>query len=99
MICLESSKLACSSKQKLFWVPHAKFAQVLLVHTTAATVRRCYSTVTHLGTLPTDPRKLVPISLLFDLLEQWKEEELPLRALQGPKLGSKIVSSWNPTRR
>lgn len=83
MICFESAKLACSSKEKLFQVPHAKSAQVLLVHTTAAAARRYYSTVTPLGTLPTHPEMLVPISLLFDLLEQPKEEELPLRSVQG----------------
>ena len=57
---------------------------------TAETARRYYSITKHVGLLPTHPEKYGPISLLFDLLEQWKEHELPLRALPGSKSGQKL---------
>jgi hypothetical protein len=99
MMCFESPQLACSSKEKLFLMPHAKFARFWLMLLTAVTARRYKSTTQHLSLLPTHPEKRGPISLLFDLLEQSKVSELALRALRGPKLGAKIPPSWNLTRR
>lgn len=98
MVCFESSQLACSLQVRLVWAPHANFTRFWLMRRIAVTARRYDSTTKHMGLPPTHPEKHGPMSVDFDLLEQSKEEELPLRALQGPKKGSKIVPSWNLTR-
>jgi hypothetical protein len=85
MMCFESLQLACLSKEILLLMLHAKFARFWLMRRRAETTRRYSFGTKHLGLLPTHPEKHGPISLLFDVLEQWKEEELPLRALPGPK--------------
>lgn len=57
---------------------------------TADTASRYYSIAKHVGLLPTNPEKHGPISIHFDLLEQWKEDELPLRASQAQNRGQKL---------
>ena len=98
-MCFESSQLAWLSNERLIWMPHVKFAHFWLMRRRAETTRRYHAITRHLGLVPTHSEKHGPRYLLFDLLEQLKEEELPLRPLQGQKSGSKNAPSWNLTRR
>ena len=85
MMCFESSQLACLSKETLNPLPLGKLARFWLLRVTAARARRYHAITKHLGLVPTHSEKHGPISLLFNLLERSKEEELSLGSLQGPK--------------